>query len=228
MGFPAVAVQLEHQMPQAMATWGLPVIPHELAQWHLSRSTSLETPMPQGMLTNVKVICTDGSGIHPKNPMLRTVAWGMAWHDGSDWHHTAGGVPGMQTVPRSEAAAILAAVQGLQDGCDLWSDCLMVVTAVRAVALHGDLTPELDRSPLVDLLRQMVPHLRRLGPSLEVKYMKSHGSPEQALAHGVPEEALAMREQIKRPRRKRSGWPPQRPYVSNAHTTLPCTCRPAG
>ena len=38
--------------------------------------------------------------------------------------------------------------------------------------------------------------------------MKSHGSPEQALAHGVPEEALAMREQIKRPRRKRSGWPP--------------------
>ena len=44
----------------------------------------------------------------------------------------------------------------------------MVVKAVRTVMLQNDLTPELDRSPLADLLKQMLPHLRRLGPSLVV------------------------------------------------------------
>ena len=189
LGFNAVATQLEHQMPQAMATWGLPVIPHELAQWHLARQTKTSDLAAPSDLIKAKIVCTDGSGMHPKDPMLRTVAWGLAWHDGHTWQTASGTVPGTQTVPRSEAAAILAALQGMQEGCDLWSDCWVVVEAVRAVMLQGDINSVMDKSPLADLLRQMIPHLRRLGTSVTVHWMRSHGTCVQAVEQGVPELA---------------------------------------
>ena len=47
-GFPAAATMLEAQLPQAMATWGLPVIPSPLARWsflreHQSPDTAMAT-----------------------------------------------------------------------------------------------------------------------------------------------------------------------------------------
>ena len=54
---------------------------------------------------------------------------------------------------------------------------------------QGDLTPEMDRSPLADLLKQMLPHLRRLVSSLAVHWMRSHGTCKQAVEQGVPELA---------------------------------------
>ena len=97
-------------------------------------------------------------------------------------------------MPRSEAAAILAALQGMQKGCDLWSDCRVVVEAVRTAMLQGDLNSTVDKSPLADLLRQMLPHLRRLGPSLKIHWMRSHGTCAQAVEQGVPELAWAGNE----------------------------------
>ena len=58
---------------------------------------------------------------------MRTVAWAYAWHDGEQWRQNFGPMPGPQTVPRSEAMAILRAIQAMSQPSDLWGDCLLVV-----------------------------------------------------------------------------------------------------
>ena len=135
------------------------------------------------------MVCVDGSGLHPKDTLLRTVAWATAWRVGEQWCTHAGPVPGAQSVPRSEACAILAAITAMTHPGVIWSDCLQVTKAVRSVHLHGQLSMQLRKSPMADILQSMVPHLARLGPLIVIRWMRSHGTVESAIADGVPREA---------------------------------------
>ena len=51
------------------------------------------------------------------------------------------------------------------------------------------MTPALERSPLADLLRGMTTQLQRLGPALQIHWMKSHSTRSAALEAGVTAEA---------------------------------------
>ena len=107
-GLPSPATAFEHQLPQAMATWGLPVIAASVAAWCALR-TRQRNPLPaHPAVSTPRIIRVDGSGLHPKDSLLRTVAWATAWLDDQGWHTAAGPVTGAQTVPRSEATAILS------------------------------------------------------------------------------------------------------------------------
>ena len=105
----------------------------------------------------------------------------------------------------------------------------MVVKAVGALGINGGMTPELERSPLADLLRSMVPHLQRLGSSLVLKWMRSHGTCEQEVAHGVP--ALAwqcngMADQAAKAEAARLAPPAALCHERNTHAALHLqTCR---
>ena len=57
---------------------------------------------------------TDGSGQHPRDEHLRTVAWAVSWWSEGRWCSVSGAVAGQQTVPRAELTALLVAVHAAQ------------------------------------------------------------------------------------------------------------------
>ena len=109
-GFLTPALALEQQLPKAMAIWGLPVLPPAVADWRDHNLNRMLQIPRRPSIEETQIVCVDGSGLFPKDTILRTVAWAIAWHDGLLWHTKTGQVPGHQTVPRSEACAILMAI----------------------------------------------------------------------------------------------------------------------
>ena len=188
-GFPTPALSLLQQLPQATAIWGIPVLPASVVEWSANRPTQAMQLPSCPTIERADMICVDGSGLYPKDSILRTVAWAMAWHDEQGWHTMAGPVPGVQTVPRSEACALLAAIAHMNKPTTVWSDCRIVTVAVHSIQRLGHVSPRLQKSPMADLLAAMVPHLRRLGPALEVRWMRSHGTKGESVAAGIPERA---------------------------------------
>jgi len=89
----------------------------------------------------------DGTGIDPKQPATRLVAWGvvMAGQDPQQPHVPIawGGVPGQhQTVARAELIAFISALQygvlnrkSPQSTFAIWSDCEFVIRRARAIQL---------------------------------------------------------------------------------------------
>ena len=93
-GLASLATAFEHKLPQAMAVWGLSVLPVSVARWLLDRDQRKARQAPHPAILSPNMICVDGSGIHPKDRQLRPAAWATAWHDDLGWHTFAGPVPG--------------------------------------------------------------------------------------------------------------------------------------
>ena len=79
------ALAFEQQLPQALAVRGLPVLSDNVVRWRAKNSDPQRPPV-HPTLSGALLVCVDGSGLLPKNTLLRTVAWATAWLDKDGWH----------------------------------------------------------------------------------------------------------------------------------------------
>ena len=96
-GFQSPALALEQQLPQAMATWGLPVLPPSVAEWKThNQARVLQIPhLP--VIAQTQVMCVDGSGLFPKDAVCgmghRMVRWPVLDHQSRTSPGSTNGAP---------------------------------------------------------------------------------------------------------------------------------------
>ena len=67
VGIPTPALGLLQQLPQAMAIWGLPVLPYSVVEWTSTRGVHEMRLPPRPTIEMADVVCVDGSGQFPKD-----------------------------------------------------------------------------------------------------------------------------------------------------------------
>ena len=139
--------------PSCLAQHGWATEPDEITQFRASLQCiqcTLGAHVDFGTSRQHADLFCDGTGIDPKMPLTRLVAWAVVLagehplqpHQPLAW----GGVPGpYQTVARSELCAFLSSViychrQGHNHEftCAIWSDCEFIIRRARAIQ-NGDL-----------------------------------------------------------------------------------------
>ena len=140
--------------PVPTTTWGLLTIPEDIRQW-------LKTPVPDSPSTTPREhpyplrIWPDGSGINPKDPIMRTVAWGLTWQAEGEWREAAGGVQAGQSVARAELQGMIEALKIRAPAIYIASDCSGVVKGANWLLDSQKATGHLIRGAMGDLWVEM-------------------------------------------------------------------------
>ena len=143
------------------------MLPNEVVQWQDAAQVEGDAPH-----IAARRIYLDGSGVHPKTPEIRAVAWAIAWKEDQSWHHAAGGVDRAQTVARAELLAALKAAEATQGPVKLISDCSMVVKGCHSLQRSTTFPRWADTSLVSDLWQR----LWRTGrlQQITVRCMRAH------------------------------------------------------
>ena len=169
------------RLPPVALTHG--VLP--LDECHAASCSAAERPRRAPPPTRVVgILWTDGSAIHPGDPLLRRAAWSLAWQDESGaWHSRTGTVPGRQTVGRAELFAAVFAYE-----CERYPEALYIDNQYVAYGIancrRGRSTKYLD-GPDGDLWRRLI----AAAPGTDPIWIPSHMELHEALARGYTELA---------------------------------------
>ena len=128
-------------------------------------------------------VCTDGSCLHPRDPLLARAGWGFVQldSDGGVVHSIAGPIGGRQTAQRAEAAAVLHALVHYCQPLRVVTDSKYVTTQLASLAAGED--------PLqwehADIWQQLRPGV--VQGYVQWKWIKAHLEDGEYAKHGITE-----------------------------------------
>jgi ribonuclease HI len=150
----------------------------------MSADPQLPAPVPVAPAALRRVVWSDGSCVHPLDPLMARSAWGLRVDANGDEGRAfdlAGPVDGPQTAQRAEVTAALAAVQSVAEPVELVSDSRWVVNSVAAL-IAGACPAEWRHA---DLWEKIVPHVQ--SGKLRARWTPAHQSAEEYLERGLAE-----------------------------------------
>jgi ribonuclease HI len=132
-------------------------------------------------------VWSDGSCIHPLDPLLARAAWGLriAGKDDAIAVDLAGPVNGVQTAQRAEVTAALAAVRAVSQPIELVTDSRYVVRSLASIAAGACPAEWLH----ADVWTQLVPHARQ--GRIRARWTPANKSAEEYARRGLLEEDRA-------------------------------------
>lgn len=101
-----------------------------------SAAAARAAAMPTPLAGELRSMCcwTDGSAVHPLDPLLRRAARAVVRWTGTAWAGRSGPCPGEQMVARAELAAAVWVGEAAADRIHIVSDCLSVLRGSAAIA----------------------------------------------------------------------------------------------
>ena len=201
MGSNGRAALLHDRLPAPTRLLGLPTVLAEVRIWR-GRGSTVAEPVRAGMA----VYWLDGSGMDPKVPELRVVAWAVAWRVGEAYQTAAGAVAGCQTVGRAELTALLAALRLACQPARFVTDCKAVSTGFRSIVKGRPLPSWLDNSAMSDLWLQVHQLVQARGGGDLVQWVPAHSTQSQVLAAGGTAEDHAVNDLVDRRAKAMAAW----------------------
>jgi ribonuclease HI len=161
LGAPGVSMALRASLEAGVATTGVMAAQPELIVLaEAASSESMHFPVVAGELAPGdgqaarRKVWSDGSCVHPLDPLLARAAWGLHIQGNGVMQSSdlAGPVGGAQTAQRAEVAAALAAIRAVNERVELISDSRWVVRGIATIAAgaspcewkHADLWAQLE------------------------------------------------------------------------------------
>ena len=159
--------------------------PRRLNVWLHERPRILQ-PRATAPLLLPQQVWIDGSGIYPKDALLRTTGWAVAWQQGDLWCTTTGATAHPETVPRSELSALVAVLQWPAVLLQVHTDCKAVMSGFQRMARARKLPDDLLRGTMGDLWLQCF-SAWGMRAGIYVTWMPAHQTLEQLLQLGFSE-----------------------------------------
>jgi ribonuclease HI len=189
LGAPGASMALRTQISDGLARSGvLEAQPQLIVLAEAAERADPQLPdvQPVAEGASSRTIWSDGSCVHPLDPLLARAAWGLriaASTDGGSAgeHDLAGPVGGAQTAQRAEVTASLAAVRAVREPVDLVTDSKYVVRSVARLAA-GESPSEWRHA---DLWGQLEPHVR--AGRLRARWTPAHKTAEEYARRGLAE-----------------------------------------
>ena len=173
------------RLPKATATLGLPTMLVQVAKWRTAWERA-EQAVIDDFATDLQIavpttVWVDGSGVDPKDPHLRRVAWAMAWDGPAGPCLHSGMVSGSQTVGRAECWATVQALYLAPDGSRVVTDCHAVWQGCMAIRREKGLPERLRKGAMGDLW-YLIAELMLKHECSSFVWIPSHATAAQVIA----------------------------------------------
>jgi ribonuclease HI len=193
LGAPAEALILRRTLGDGVARTGvLASQPALMALAQTARVEPMQFPVVglqsadavEGSSGSRRKVWSDGSCLHPLDPLLARAAWGIRVQGvgGGEPRDFAGPVGGDQTAQRAEVAAALAAARAVDQPIELVSDSRWVVRSIAALAA-GACPAEWRHA---DLWEQLRPYIKQ--GRVVARWTPAHKDAEEYARRGLMEE----------------------------------------
>jgi hypothetical protein len=149
-------------------------------QWAVDRKGETFELDPDG--TRRRVVGTDGSGLHPRHPLLRRCGYSEFWGPNRSENFGAPLLGATQVVPRSELRAVLRVAQRVVTHTKVVSDCKWVVDGFEHL-LRGDDMRRFDHADLWTAFKEVIQS--KPAGLVSVVKVKAHLSREEMIDKGA-------------------------------------------
>jgi ribonuclease HI len=185
LGAPGASMTLRAALDDGVARTGvLAAQPELIALADAASQADPQLPMEQPRVEGPRrTVWSDGSCIHPLDPLMARAAWGIRveGNEGAAATDMAGPVDGAQTAQRAEVTAALAAVRAVPQPIELVSDNRWVVRGIASIA-GGAVPAEWRHADLWKLLEGYVRQGR-----VRARWTPAHKSAEEYARRGLHE-----------------------------------------